>query len=76
MGERDVSFPVAWHRRAGFTFRWGRGDPYMTVHRGDHVGSLNMSGLVDRVPVPPSGWTDQEQVRQFAERWLRSRMPA
>jgi hypothetical protein len=40
--------------------------------RDDH----GMHDLLDTIPVLPAGWTDQAEVRQLGERWMRmSRSP-
>jgi hypothetical protein len=69
--------PTAWAyfgrgRSPGFTIRWKKGDTVAYVlsgRRDDH----GMHDLLDTIPVLPAGWTDQAEVRQLGERWMRAR---
>jgi hypothetical protein len=68
--------PTAWAyihrgRAPGFTLRWKRGDPVAYVlsgRRDDH----GMHDVLATIPVLPAGWTDQAEVRQLGERWMRT----
>ena len=55
--------------RHGVTFRWERGDEFMTVHRGNYRDARALAALIDRVPVPKS-WDDVTDVRRRANAWL------
>lgn len=64
--------PVGWVLLPeGYTIRWRRGDRVAHALRGDQMDNHGMAGVVDTIPVPPSGWTDLVQVRQVGQRWLR-----
>jgi hypothetical protein len=39
----------------------------LSGRRDDH----GMHDLLDAIPVLPAGWTDQAEVRQLGERWIR-----
>jgi hypothetical protein len=41
----------------------------LSGRRDDH----GMHDLLDTIPVLPAGWTDQAEVRQLGERWIRTR---
>ncbi len=64
--------PVGWVLLdAGYTIRWRRGDPVAHVQSGPQRDDHGMAGVVDAIPVPPSGWTDLTHIRQLGQRWLR-----
>jgi FtsP/CotA-like multicopper oxidase with cupredoxin domain len=76
-GGAPSTAPTAWaffgdRRSPGFTIRWKKGDTVAYVlsgRRDDH----GMHDLLDTIPVLPQGWTDQAEVRQLGERWVRAR---
>lgn len=69
--------PVGWvflDRRgaAGITIRWRRGEPLAYILDGRRIGDHAMApGLVDTIPVTPTGWTDLAEIRLAGLRWLR-----
>lgn len=66
--------PVGWVLLdAGYTIRWRRGDPVAVIFGGDQRDQHGMAGALDRIPVPPSGWTDLAEVRERGRQWLRQR---
>lgn len=76
-GVTSSTAPTAWAffgggRSPGFTIRWKRGDTVAYVlsgRRDDH----GMHDLLATIPVLPTGWTDQAEVRQLGQRWIRTR---
>lgn len=61
---------VGWvYLDVGYTVRWRRGDPVAHVLAGQRMDNHGTAGVVDTVPVPPSGWTDLAEVRQLGQRW-------
>lgn len=73
-GATPKQTPVGWvFLEAGYTIRWRRGDPVAVVLAGEQMGNHGMAGVLDRIPVPPSGWTDLAEIRQLGQRWLRQR---
>lgn len=62
--------PVGWVQLEGrYTIRWRRGDPVAYVLGAQQVGDHGMAGVVDTIPVSPSGWTDLAEVRHVGQRW-------
>ncbi len=62
--------PVGWVQLEGrYTIRWRRGDPVAYVLGAQQVGDHGMVGVVDTIPVSPSGWTDLAEIRQVGQRW-------
>ncbi|MGW3470203.1 hypothetical protein ACWDKQ_17495 [Saccharopolyspora sp. NPDC000995] len=56
-----------------YTFRWGRGAGYLTVHRGDIGSSHENDRLIDTVHIGRD-WVDEPDVAAQARLWLRSRI--
>ncbi len=66
--------PVGWVLLdGGYTIRWRRGDPVAVILGGDQMHQRGMVGVLDRIPVPPSGWTDLTEIHQLGQRWLQQR---
>lgn len=64
--------PVGWVQLpGGYTIRWRRGDPVAHVLSGEQLDNHGMVGVLDSIPVSPSGWTDLAEIRQLGHRWLR-----
>jgi hypothetical protein len=62
------------HRHEGFTIRWRRGEPVAYVLHGQRIGdNTTAAGVLDTIPVAPTGWTDLAKIRQLGQRWLRQR---
>ena len=78
-GTTPKAAPIGWvffdrHRRDGFTVRWRRGDPVAYVLEGKRIGDCATGvGVLDTIPVTPSGWTDLAEVRLLGQRWLRTK---
>jgi hypothetical protein len=69
--------PMAWHverisPNEVYTFRWGRGAGYFTVHRGDIGASPYNDHLIETVHIGHD-WTDEDDVAAQARSWLRQR---
>ncbi|GAA2803034.1 hypothetical protein GCM10010470_42640 [Saccharopolyspora taberi] len=67
---------MAWHVEdvspaEVYTFRWGRGAGYFTVHAGDIGASHSNERLVDTVRAA-SDWATEADVTAHAKRWLRA----
>ncbi len=61
---------VGWvYLDVGYTVRWRRGDPVAHVLYGQQMDNHGTAGVVDTIPVAPSGWTDLAEVRQLGQRW-------
>ena len=70
-GASPSAAPVGWVRLEGrYTIRWRRGDPVAYVLGAGQTGDHGMAGVLDTIPVSPSGWTDLAQVRLIGQRWL------
>lgn len=66
--------PVGWvFLEAGYTIRWRRGDPVAVVFAGEQLDNHGTAGVLDRIPVSPSGWVDVAEVRHLGQRWVRQR---
>lgn len=66
--------PVGWAQlEARYTIRWRRGDPVAHVLGAQQIGEHGMAGVVDTIPVPPTGWTDLAEIHQVGRRWLGQR---
>jgi hypothetical protein len=70
--------PIGWvfldRRRAdGLTIRWRRGEPVAYVLDGQRLGDHSRTGVLDTIPVVPTGWTDLAEIRQLGQRWVRQR---
>jgi len=61
---------------AGYTVRWRRGDLVAFVFRGQQLDHHGTAGVLDTIPVPPSGWTDLGEIRQVGQRWWQRRRPS
>lgn len=71
-GAMPRTAPVGWVQLPqGYTIRWRRSDPVAHVLRDQQAEHHGMAGVVDSIPVSPSGWTDLAEVRQVGHRWLR-----
>ncbi len=63
--------PVGWVYLEGrYTIRWRRGDPVAYVLGAQQMGDHGMAGVLDTIPVSPSGWTDLAEVQLVGQRWL------
>jgi hypothetical protein len=76
-GVTPKALPVGWvfldrRRTDGLTIRWRRGDPVAYVLDGRRLGDHAMIGVLDTIPVVPTGWTDLAEIRQLGQRWLRT----
>lgn len=61
---------VGWvYLDVGYTVRWRRGDPVAHVLHGKQMDNYGAAGVVDTIPVAPSGWTDLADIRQVGQRW-------
>jgi hypothetical protein len=61
-------------RHEGYTIRWRRGDPVAYVLHGHRIGDhTTTAGVLDTIPVAPTGWTDLAEIRSLGQRWLRQR---
>jgi hypothetical protein len=58
------------HLEGRHTIRWRRGDPVVSVLGAQQTGDHGMVGVLDTIPVSPSGWTDLAEVRLVGQRWL------
>ena len=68
--------PMAWHVEVVsatevYTFRWGRGAGYLTVHAGDQSASHGTTHLIATVR-GVGDWADEVDVEIQAKRWLRT----
>lgn len=75
-GATPKTAPVGWvfldrHRQEGITVRWRRGEVVAYVLEGKRVGDHAMTGVLDKITVATSGWTDLAEVRLTGQRWLR-----
>lgn len=62
------------HRDDGFTIRWRRGEPVAYVLDGQRIGDhTTTAGVLDTIPVTPTGWTDLAEIRMLGQRWIRQR---
>lgn len=62
------------HRHEGVTIRWRRGEPVAYVLHGHRIGDdTTAAGVLDTIPVAPTGWTDLAEIRLLGKRWLRQR---
>ncbi len=69
-GAAPRATPVGWVQLEGrYVIRWRRGDPVAYVLGARQIGDHGMAGVVDTIPVPPTGWTDLAEIRQIGERW-------
>ncbi|MGH3925575.1 MAG: hypothetical protein ACRDTT_22415 [Pseudonocardiaceae bacterium] len=69
-----MTLPWVFHNRdhqEGITIRWRRGEPVAYVLEGKRVGDHATAGVLDTIPVAPTGWTDLAQIRFLGQRWLR-----
>lgn len=77
MSRSGTAAPVGWafldYRHDGFTVRWKRGDTVAYVLAGQRFGDHGMVDVVDTVPVPPTGWTDEAEIRALGRRWMNRR---
>lgn len=60
----------------GVTIRWRRYEDVASVLAGQAFDEPGAARVVDRIAVPPSGWTDLAEVRRYAKSWLRERLSA
>jgi hypothetical protein len=61
---------IGWVRLEGrYTIRWRRGDTVAYVLGAQQIGDHGMAGVVDTIPVSPTGWTDLAEVRHVGQRW-------
>ncbi|MGH3924053.1 MAG: hypothetical protein ACRDTT_14490 [Pseudonocardiaceae bacterium] len=64
--------PVGWVRlEGGYTIRWRRGERVAHVLGAEHPDEHGMAGVVDTIPVSPTGWADLAEVRHAGQRWRR-----
>ena len=75
-GATPKTAPVGWvfldrHHEEGITIRWQRGDWVAYVLEGQRIGEHGVVGVLDTIPVAPTGWTDLAEVRLVGLRWLR-----
>jgi len=66
-GATQMIAPIGWvfldrHREDGFTIRWRRGEPVANVRDGKRVGDHAMTGVLGKLPVAPTSWTDLAEV--------------
>lgn len=66
--------PVGWvfidrYHRDGITIRWRRGDPVAYILPGQRLGDHATAGVLATIAVPPTGWSDHNQIRHLAQRW-------
>lgn len=54
-----------------YTIRWRRGEPVAHVLCSQAMDDHGIAGVLDTIPVSPSGWTDLAEVRLIGRRWLR-----
>lgn len=71
---------MAWHHvrvspGESYTFRWGRGAGFFTVHTGDQRAKHTDDGLVATVR-DVGDWRGEEDVVAQARKWLRARASA
>lgn len=74
---RGRHLPMAWlhvrvSERESYTFRWGRGAGFLTVHAGDQRGSHTDDRLIATVRGIGDWGGDEDLVAQ-ARKWLRER---
>ena len=61
---------VGWVQLEGrYTIRWQRGDPVAYVLGAQQIDGHRMAGVVNTIPVSPSGWTDLAEIRHVGQRW-------
>ena len=71
MNQGSRAAPVGWVQLpGGYTIRWRRGDPVAHVLAGQQLDNHGAAGVLDSIPVSPSGWTDLAEVRLVGQRWL------
>ncbi|MGH3907468.1 MAG: hypothetical protein ACRDTE_25320 [Pseudonocardiaceae bacterium] len=64
--------PIGWVRlEGGYTIRWRRGDRMAYVLNEERAGDHETAGVVDTIPVSPSGWADLAEIRMVGQRWRR-----
>ncbi|MGH4014073.1 MAG: hypothetical protein ACRDSL_09125 [Pseudonocardiaceae bacterium] len=62
------------HRHDGITIRWRRGESVAYVLDGQRIGDdTTVAGVLDTIPVAPTGWTDLQEIRLLGQRWVRHR---
>lgn len=72
-GVMPMNRPTGWvYLKSNCTIRWQRGDHDAYILRGNKVGGSSMEGLLGKVPVSPTGWTDLAEVRLAGEKWVRN----
>ncbi|RZS32694.1 hypothetical protein EV193_11177 [Herbihabitans rhizosphaerae] len=85
----DTAKPVSLLHEYGHTFRWVRGDRFISVHRGTCVegrrvlivrdtlaGRRVLEGpqpVADVIPVHPDKWLDPHALRRNSHRWAQAR---
>ncbi len=70
-GATHSAAPVGWmHLESRYTIRWRRGDPVAYVLGAQQMDDHGMAGVLDTIPVSPSGWTDLAEVCLVGQRWL------
>lgn len=78
-GTTPRAAPVGWvfldrHHHEEVTIRWRRGEPVTYVLHGQRIGDdATTTGILDTIPVAPTGWPDLAEIRLLGQRWLRQR---
>jgi len=66
--------PTGWaYLKSDCTIRWQRGDREAYVLRGNQVGKWTTDGVIGKVPVPPTGWSDLDEVKLAGENWVKAK---
>lgn len=71
---RAYGLPCIWHHEpaADLTFRWGRGDGYITVLTGRHNGRETAADVLATFAAPAC-WLEQNELIARASQWLSRR---
>ena len=76
-GTPPTNRPTGWvYLTSNCTIRWQRGDREAYILPGKESGSWSMEGLLDKIPVSPTGWTDLAEIKLLGENRTRTKPAA
>jgi hypothetical protein len=71
-GTATKTAPTGWaYLKSDCTIRWQRSDREAYMLRGNQVGKWTTDGVLGKIPVPHTDWSDLEEIKLPGKSWVR-----